>query len=296
MIPDFQTIMLPLMEILADGREHSLRDTIDRLAKSFRLSAEELRTLLPSGMQPVFDNRVGWARTYLKNAGLIESTRRGYFRITARGRTTLNQKPARIDLKYLEQFPEFQEFRTTKRKTEPRPNPVATPDESIEAAYQNLTNTLATELLSQTKRVAPDFFERLVVELLLALGYGGSREDAGEAIGKRGDEGLDGIIREDRLGLDVVYVQAKRWESSVGRPEVQRFIGALTSKGARKGVMITTSTFTADAKDCARYAQNCKIVLIEGVDLARLMIEHNIGVTPVRTYEVKRIDTDYFEG
>jgi len=288
--------MLPLMEILADGREHSLRDTIDRLAKSFRLSDEELRTLLPSGMQPVFDNRVGWARTYLKNAGLIESTRRGYFRITARGQTTLNQKPAKIDLKYLEQFPEFQEFRTTKRKAETRPHPEATPDESIDAAFQNLTYTLATELLAQTKRVAPSDFERLVVDVLLALGYGGSREDAAEVIGKSGDEGIDGIIREDRLGLDVVYVQAKRWEGSVGRPEVQRFAGALMGKGARKGVMITTSSFTPDAKDYARRVENCRIVLIEGPDLARLMIKHNIGVTPVRTYEVKRIDTDYFEG
>ncbi len=296
MIPDFQTIMLPLMESLGDGKEHSLRDTIDNLARRFGLSADELRTLLPSKMQPVFDNRVGWARTYLKNAGLVESTRRGYFRITARGQTTLNQKPAKIDLRYLEQFPEFQEFRTAKRKAEPRPHQDATPDESIEAAYQNLTNTLAADLLSQTKKVSPSDFERLVVDVLLALGYGGSREDAAEVIGKSGDEGVDGIIREDRLGLDTIYVQAKRWGSSVGRPEVQRFIGALMGKGARKGVMITTSAFTSEAKDCARTAQNCKIVLMEGTDLAKLMIKHNIGVTPVRTYEIKRIDGDYFEG
>jgi restriction system protein len=295
-IPDFQTIMLPMMELLGDGQEHSLRDTIERLAKRFDLSEEELRAPLPSGMQPIFDNRVGWARTYLKNAGLIEYIRRGYFRISERGRSVLEEKLAKIDLRYLERFPEFQEFRTTKRKAELRPLLEVTPDESIETAYQSLSNTLAADLLAQTKKVLPDYFERLVIDLLLALGYGGSRKDAGEAIGRSGDEGLDGIIREDRLGLDTIYVQAKRWEGSVGRPEVQRFAGALMGKGARRGVMITTSSFTPDAKAYARHVENCKIVLIEGADLARLMIEHGIGVTPVRKYEIKRIDTDYFEG
>ncbi|NLE95198.1 MAG: restriction endonuclease [Dehalococcoidia bacterium] len=289
--------MLPLMESIADGDEHSLRDTIDHLSCRFDLSGEERRALLPSGMQPVFDNRVGWARTYLKNAGLIEYTRRGSFRITQRGRATLNEGLTKIDLHYLDQFPEFQEFRTTKRKPEAKTaSPTTTPDEGIETAYLNLTNTLAVDLLAQVKRVTPGFFERLVVDLLLALGYGGSRKDAGEAIGKSGDEGLDGIIREDRLGLDAVYVQAKLWEGSVGRPEVQRFAGALMGKGARKGIMITASSFSAEARDYAKHVEGCRIVLIEGTELARLMIEHNVGVTPVRTYEVKRIDTDYFEG
>lgn len=296
MIPGFQTIMLPMMEILRDGEEHPLRDIIDELANKFGLSDTERRTLLHSGKQPVFDNRVGWARTYLKNAGLIEYTRRGYFRVTTLGANALTRKPAKIDIQYLDQFPGFRDFRTSKPKADAQPFQEVTPDEGIETAYQALNDTLAVDLLSQAKKVTPTFFERLVIDLLLALGYGGSREDAGEAIGKSGDEGLDGIIREDRLGLDTVYVQAKRWEGSVGRPMVQRFIGALTSKGARKGVMITTSTFTADAKDCARNSQACKIVLIEGPELARLMIEHNVGVAPVRTYEVKRIDTDYFEG
>ena len=302
MIPDFQTLMLPLLETLRDGEEHSLRDTIDELGRRFRLTKEQRRELLQSGRQPIFDNRVGWARTYLKNAGLIEYTRRGYFRITKRGIESLKQKPDRIDIRYLDQFPGFQDFRMGTRKAEsqllPETSPDAgiTPDESIEAVYQSITNSLAAEVLSQTKKVSPDFFEGLVVDLLLALGYGGSRKDAGEAIGRSGDEGLDGIIREDRLGLDIVYVQAKRWEGSVGRPEVQRFAGALMGKGARKGVMITTSSFSAEARDYARHVEGCKIVLIEGAELAQLMIEHNIGVTPVRTYEVKRIDTDYFEG
>ena len=296
MIPDFQTIMLPLMETLSDGGEHSLRDTIDLLAKRFALSESELRNLLPSKMQPVFDNRVGWARTYLKNAGLIESTRRGYFRITGRGRDTLHVGITKIDLHYLDQFPEFREFRTSKRKEEAKVIPMATPDEGIEAAYQSLTNTLAMDLLGQTKKITPRAFESLVIDLLLALGYGGSREDAGEAIGKSGDEGLDGIIREDRLGLDTVYVQAKRWGSSVGRPDVQRFAAAVVDKGSRKGVMITTSTFTADAQQFAKNFPGCRIVLIEGHELARLMIKHNVGVTTVRQYEIKRIDTDYFEG
>jgi len=284
--------MLPLLETLRDGKEHSLRDTVNELAIRFKLSEQERRRFLPSGKQQVFDNRVGWARTRLKNAGLVEYTRQGYFRITQSGRTTLAQSRA-TDFRYVGRCAGSQD---TGQTSELEPQGEATPEESIDAALQDLTNSLASELLSQTKKVAPDFFERLVVDLLLALGYGGSREDAGEAIGKTGDEGLDGIIREDRLGLDVVYVQAKRWQGSVGRPEVQQFIGALTSKGARKGVMITTSAFTAEARDCARTSQTCKIVLIEGNELARLMIEHNIGVTPVRTYVVKRIDTDYFEG
>ncbi len=292
MIPDFQTIMLPLMKLVSDGTEHSLRETIESLAIEFSLSDEERQALLPSGMQPVFHNRVGWARTYLKKAGLIESTRRGHFRITEAGLRALAQYPTKIDLRFLDQYPEFSAFRSARRET-PVSSTEVTPDETVEAAYQTLRDNLAAELLDLVKKSPPSLFEALVIDLLLALGYGGSRKDAGEAIGRRGDEGIDGIIKEDRLGLDIIYIQAKRWEASVGRPEVQRFAGALMGQGAKKGVMLTTSSFSSDAKEYARRIDS-KIILIEGRELAQLMIDHNIGVSPVRTYEVKKIDSDYF--
>ena len=299
-IPDYQSIMLPLLRFLADQQEHSLREAIDSLADQFKLSEAERRELLPSGQQPVFHNRVGWARTYMKKALLLESTRRGFFRITQRGLQVLKQNLTTIDVRFLDQFDEFRQFRTIKRelsheREESESEHEKTPEEALESAYQNLRDTLANDLLQQIKSSAPSLFERIVVELLVRMGYGGSRQDAGKAIGQSGDEGIDGIIKEDRLGLDIIYIQAKRWENTVGRPEIQKFAGALQGQRAKKGIFITTSSFSKDAHEYASRIDS-KIVLIDGSQLTQFMIDHDIGVTRVSNYEVKRIDSDYFAG
>ncbi len=297
-IPDYQSIMLPLLRFAGDGREHSLRETIEALADEFKLTEGERSKLLPSGQQTIFDNRVGWARTYLKKAGMLETTRRGYYRITERGEQILRQNPSEINTAFLRQFPEFAEFQRTTRirsdeAEDERSNETQTPEEAIETAYQKLRQDLATDILQMIKDRSPAFFERLVIDLLVKMGYGGTRKDAGEAIGKSGDGGIDGIIKEDRLGLDVVYVQAKRWDSAVGRPEIQKFAGALQGQRARKGIFITTSNFSQEARDYADRIDS-KIVLIDGDRLAQLMIDYNVGVASVASYELKRIDSDYF--
>jgi restriction system protein len=269
------------------------------LAAKFALAADELKTPLPSGRQPVFANRVAWAKVYLTQACLLESPQRGYFKISDRGRTALKDAPERITIRYLEQFPEFVEFRSTPRRPKETMSVVAadeegqTPEEMLEAAHHKLRSELASELIGRVKSCSPQFFERLVVELLLNMGYGGSRKEAGEAIGSAGDEGIDGLINEDRLGLDTIYLQAKRWAGPVGRPEIQKFVGALHGKRAKKGVFITTSTFSSDAVD---YVGNIdpKVILIDGQQLAEYMIDFGVGVNSVTSYEVKRIDSDYF--
>jgi restriction system protein len=296
-IPDFQAIMLPLLQYASDGKEHSLREAITYLADVFNLSDEERKELLSSGQQAVFDNRVGWARTYLKKAGLFISPKRGFFQITDRDRDILIQNPSEINLKFLNQFPEFIEFKTTKKdndKSEPEIIEISetTPQESIEFGYQKIRKEL--ELLNRVKSCSPDFFERLVVDLLVKMGYGGSRRDAGRAIGKSGDGGIDGIIKEDKLGLDIVYIQAKRWDNTVvGRPEIQKFVGALHGQRARKGVFITTSRFSQEAREYVSIIDS-KIVLIDGQELAQLMIDNHVGVSTVSIYEIKKIDSDYF--
>lgn len=297
-IPDYQSVMKPLLRFTADQLEHSLREAVDSLAVEFKLTQNELKELLPSGQQFIFVNRVGWARTYLKKAGLLESTRRSHFRITARGLEVLKQAPGRIDVKYLDQFDEFKEFRNLKRARLDDPEikdelSDSTPEEALETAYKQLRDTLANDLLQQLKGSSPGLFEKIVVELLVKMGYGGSRKDAGKAIGRSGDEGIDGFIKEDRLGLDIIYIQAKRWDGTVGRPEVQKFAGALQGQRARKGIMITTSAFSKEAHDYASRIEN-KIVLIDGEQLAQLMIDHALGVSSVALFEVKKLDSDYF--
>lgn len=297
-VPDYQTVMLPLLRFAGDEKEHSLREAIDALADEFELSPEDRKQLLPSGQEEVFVNRVGWARTYLAKAGLLQSTRRGYFEITPRGLDVLADSPARIDVKFLERFEEFREFKALRHpksgaSDSDEAETQTTPEEALEAAYGRLRDALTTDLLQQVMSASPSLFEKLVVELLLKMGYGGSRQDAGQAIGGSGDEGIDGIINEDRLGLDIIYIQAKRWQGTVGRPEVQKFAGALQGQRAKKGVMITTSTFSPDARAYAAQIDSM-IALIDGRHLARLMIDHNLGVGSVATYEVKKIDTDYF--
>ena len=296
-IPDYQSIMLPLLKLAGDGEEHSLRETIDTLADRYDLTDEERRELLPSGRQPTFDNRVGWARTYMKKAGLLKAPRRGYYQITERGLGVLEQDPPEINNAFLRQFPEFIEFQRPKPKTkeeeDSEPDDSATPEEEIEAAYQSLREGLVNDLLETVKSCSPAFFEQLVIDLLVRMGYGGTRKDAGQAIGRSGDGGIDGIIKEDRLGLDIVYIQAKKWEGTVGRPEIQKFAGALQGQRASKGVFITTSAFSSNAREYVSRI-NSKIVLIDGHTLAQLMMDFDIGVTRVASYELKRVDLDYF--
>lgn len=297
-IPPFQDIMLPLLKFANDGNEHTPRETVEELAEEFNLSEEERQELLPSGRQATFDNRVAWAKAHMKMAGLIDAPRRGFFKITERGLDALKQRPRRIDIKFLSQFPEYNEARTRKKKTDATEQDVEestgrTPEEAIEAAHKRITDDLANELISSIKSCSPGFFERLVVELMVKMGYGGSRQDAGRAVGKSADGGIDGIIKEDKLGLDNVYIQAKKWENPVSRPEIQKFAGALQGHRARKGIFITTSTFTNGAREYVSGIDS-KIVLIDGDDLAELMIDHNVGVSTVAAYEVKKIDSDYF--
>jgi restriction system protein len=300
-IPDYESLMLPLLQLASDGKEHRSREATEYLSEKFHLTEQERRELLPSGTTRIIVNRAGWAATYLKKCQLIESTKRGYFKITQRGLDILNRNPTKIDTKFLEQFPEYAEFKKMKKepsKKEPDRNKYEvisqTPEETLGSAYEELNQNLKQELLENIKGTSPDFFEDLVIDLLVKMGYGGSRSDAGQSVGGSGDEGIDGIIKEDKLGLDAVYIQAKRWDSPIGRPEVQKFAGALQGQRAKKGIMITTSTFTREA---VQYASNIesKIVLIDGEKLTQLMLENNVGVSTIASYEVKQIDTDYFE-
>lgn len=290
--------MLPILKLVSDGQEYKYRDVVERLANDFNLSDDDRNTLLPSGTQPLFDNRVGWAKTHLKQANLIDSSKRGYFRITERGNKLLAEHPASINARLLKRYPEYVEFRTRRADKieahdEPASDLAETPDDLLAKAYRTLRSDLEMRLIQQIKELSPTFFERLVVDLLVRMGYGGSREDAGRAIGRSGDGGIDGIINEDRLGLDVVYIQAKRWEGTVGRPEIQKFAGALQGQRARKGIFITTSDFTREALDYATRIES-RLVLIGGERLARLMVDHNVGVTTIGVYEVKKMDADYF--
>jgi restriction system protein len=300
MIPDYQSIMLPLLEFISDGKEHKMRNVTDELAIQFGVTEEEQKELLPSGAAPVFYNRTAWAKTYLKKAGLIDSPKQGVVIISKRGLDVLSQKPSSINVKFLKQFSQFVEFQTSKREEEietenGEEQSTQTPEESLETAYQKIRKSLANELLLKVVELSPAFFEKLVVELLVKMGYGGSIKDAGRAMGKSGDEGIDGTIKEDKLGLDIIYIQAKRWKPGnvVGRPELQKFVGALAGQGAKKGIFITTSNFTKEAIEYTPRNET-KIVLIDGHQLAQLMIDYNLGCTPQQTYEVKKMDSDYF--
>jgi restriction system protein len=300
-VPDFQTIMLPLIQMMSNKQEYSLTEMVDYLAKKFQLSEDDIAEQIPSGRQRRFYNRVAWATTHLKKAAVIENTQRGVFRLTERGADLLTQNLAKIDLSILRKYPEFIEFRNAKKTDEqkvlmldiPVLESIKTPDELLYETYRTIRDALAAEILDKVKTCTPPFFERLVVELLVKMGYGGTLQDAGQAVGKSGDGGIDGIIKEDRLGLDVIYLQAKRWEATVGRPDLQAFAGALLGKQARKGVFITTSNFSSGAKSYVDTITS-NIILIDGEQLAELMIDYNVGVSVAATYEIKRIDSDYF--
>jgi restriction system protein len=306
MVPDFQTIMRPMLVILSDGQEQSVGELRERLAGEFGLTEEDLAEQLPSGSARTFPNRVGWATTYLYRCGLIERPQRSVYRITERGTTVLRQEPERIDLRVLSRFEEFHDFRRPRSDRAGTPTShiedssrleevELTPEERVAAAYRELRVALAAELRDRILDQTPEFFEQLVLDVLHAMGYGGRREDAIERLGGTGDEGIDGVIREDRLGLDLIYVQAKRWspDRTVGRPEIQRFVGALHGQRAGKGVFITTSSFSSDA---LTYADGVvpRIILVDGKELAQLMIDHDVGVAMAYRYELKRVDSDYF--
>lgn len=301
MIPDYQSIMLPLLRYISDKKEHKMREVTDAMAEHFGVTEEEKKELLPSGAAPVFYNRTAWAKTYLKKAGLIDSPKQGIVSISNRGLDVLGMNPPAIDVKFLKQFAEFVEFQEAKSEDRAVSTNTEeeltseTPEEALESSYQKIRKSLAEDILNKVITLSPAFFERLVVELLVKMGYGGSIKDAGRAIGKSGDEGIDGTIKEDKLGLDIIYIQAKRWQPGnvVGRPELQKFVGALAGQGAKKGIFITTSTFTRDALEYTPRNET-KIVLIDGQQLAQYMIDYNLGVTSLNSYEVKRMDSDYF--
>lgn len=317
-IPDFQSLMLPVLRYYAEEGEHTNQEALEYLAEKFQLTPEERRDMLPSGQARTFDNRVAWARTHLKKAGLLENPQRGVFRISQAGQNVLSHNLEHVNLKFLRSIPAYTEWRQTQDNAPPRENSegggggnivdvhvtpadddddanadAMTPTDRMEEAYQTMREELAGELLAALKGCTPSFFERIVVDVLVKMGYGGSRKDAGQAVGQSNDGGIDGIIKEDRLGLDIIYVQAKRWENPVSRPEIQQFAGALHGQRARKGVFITTSTFSGPAREYVRGIES-KIVLVDGEELARYMMDFNVGVTTESTYEVKRLDNDYF--
>ena len=303
-IPDFQTIMLPLLQYSSSVQTTSAKDSIKHLAIEFNLTEAERKELLPSGKQPIFNNRVYWAATHLIKAGLLDKVNRGVWRISDIGLQELtNENLTKLDIKYLMKYEKFKAFRTPSVKKEDEIEGTSnnvydfmkTPKELLEESYAQMRDDLAQELLQKVKDCSPDFFERLVVDLLLKMGYGGSRSDAGKAIGRTGDGGIDGIINEDRLGLDSIYIQAKRWDdTTVGQPEIQKFVGAMAGRHGGKGVFITTSTFSQSALKYATSVQGMKIKLIDGKELAQYMIDFDIGTSEEETYVLKRMDTDYF--
>ncbi len=303
MIPDYQTIMLPLLKLTSDGEVHKFREVIEALAEHFKLTDEEKKELLPSGNQAIFDNRVGWARFYLTKAGLLKSEKRGTHQITEQGIKFLKTNPTALRTKDLDNFKEFKDFTNSIRKKNKSGTKDSqketieteeTPEESLEYAYQKLKFDLSRDLLDTIKSCSPFFFENLVVDLLTKMGYGGSRIDAGKAIGKSGDGGIDGIIKEDKLGLDTIFIQAKRWDNTVPVREIRDFAGALLSKKARKGIFISTSNFPKSAYEFVSSIEH-KIILIDGEKLTDLMFEFNVGLSTQSNYEVKKIDSDYFD-
>lgn len=298
-IPDYQTLMLPILSYTAIGTSFSSVDIVNHVSGLFKLSEEERKSLVPSGQMTYIKNRVSWATHYLKKAKLLDQPQRGCFRITDRGQQVLQEKPSIIDINFLKRFKEFEEFRNPTKATEltEQIESNLTPREVIENAYQAINQELADEILEAIQSFSPQFFERLVLDLLLAMGYGNKYENASFLRGKSGDGGIDGVINQDALGLDVIYVQAKRYktENKITPHQIRDFIGSLMSESCNKGVFITTSSFTQDSiKHLQSSKAACKVVLIDGIKLAQLMIEHNIGVSKVISYDLKKLDSDYF--
>lgn len=305
-VPGYQEFMLPLLKIAADGKEHTVSEAMDMVADQMNIADADRDALLPSGTQTRFYNRITWAITYLTKSLLLVKAGRGRFRITSRGQVVLKQNPPRVNNAFLGQFEEYRAFKAKKNmkvtaatgqpeaETE-ADEPDVTPDERLDAAYKELRETLADDLLERVRGGTDKFFEHLVVDLLVAMGYGGSKAGRAHVVGKSGDGGIDGVIQEDRLGLDMVYIQAKKWQNSVGPDEIRKFVGSLGEQKAHKGVFITSGTYTSGARQAAERA-NAKVVLIDGDQLAQLMIDHGVGVADHNAYVVKKLDSDYFEG
>jgi restriction system protein len=299
-VPDFQSVMLPFLEVLEDGKERTMRDVTELLSQRFNLTDKERQEHLPSGPQGLFYNRVAWAKTHLKHAGLIENPIRGQVAISEEGRKVLLSKPSSINCRFLKQYPSYRAFigQTQGQDDEENGKGVIespqTPLELLDASFNTLRAATAEDLLARLKTCSPAFFEQVVVQLLHAMGYGGVAADA-SVTGKSGDGGIDGVIKEDRLGLDVVCIQAKRWEDSVGRPVIQGFVGSMDYIRAKKGVILTTSQFTKDALNFVERIEGKKVVLIDGPTLASLMIEHNVGVKLKKVYELKEVSNDFFD-
>lgn len=301
-IPDYQSCMRPLLKKVEDGKVYKFKDLVEALAQDFHLTDEEKNELIPSGVQSVINSRVGWARTYLTKALCLESPQKGMVKITERGKKFLSSASEKITTKDLQQFEEFIDFVNSSKKSNKKEvsESIAqqnmTPEEAIDYGTQMLNQDLASDLLTKILTKDDKFFENLVVQLLEKMGYGGDFEDSSDVVGKTGDGGIDGIIKEDKLGFDTIYVQAKRYtDASVGRPDLQKFSGALAGKNATKGVFITTSKFADTAKEYVKTLYNQKIILIDGKKLCELMIEYNLGVATNKTIEIKKIDTDFFE-
>ena len=299
-VPDFQIAMLPSLEVLKDGQISTMRELTERLANRFTLSEEDRQKHLPSGPQSLFYNRVAWAKTHLKNAGLIDNPIRGKVSISDLGRKLLDNRPTTINCEFLKQFPTYLKFigqsadLDDDEKGEAILENAQTPLELLDASFNTLRIATAEDLLTKLKQCSPGFFEHVVVRLLRAMGYGGIGGEA-SVTGKSGDGGIDGIIKEDKLGLDVVCIQAKRWDGSVGRPVIQGFVGSMDYVRARKGVILSTSQFTKEALDFADRIEGKKVVLIDGSKLADLMIEHNVGVYSTKLYELKEVSNDFFD-
>lgn len=304
MIPRFYEMFKPMLEFLKDGKVHSMVEVKEYIANYFNLSEKEKNEMLPGGSETRLNNRVYWARTYLAKAGLVEIPERGKAKITERGLKVLEENPSVIDVKFLFKFPEFKQFQTKSKEKETGGTPQGgreetekSPEEIIEEKINEINEAVKGELLDKILKLPPQFFERLVLDLIVKMGYGGSFEEASKLLGKVGDEGVDGVIKEDLLGLDNVYLQAKRWskDTVIGRPEIQKFVGALHGKGAKKGIFITTAKFSSDAFDYAESIKDMKIILIDGDKLLDYMLKYNVGVETKRTIEIKKIDEGYFE-
>lgn len=302
-VPDFQQLMLPVLQVAKDG-EISMTDARDRIAAKFGLSDEDISEMLPSGRQTLFSNRVAWARTFISKALLVETTQRGHFKITERGLEVLSSNPAKINVSFLSRFPEFLAWRETSAQSRrgydsqgDGSDNISTPEEKIEASYQSLLSAVHADVMERLQDCSWQFFERLIIDLLVAMGYGGGRAEMGEAFTKSGDGGIDGVIKEDALGLDAVYIQAKKWNPKnsfkAGRPDLQKFVGSLDGYGATKGLFVCLSGFTDEACDYIRTSSK-RVILVDGKELANLMIRHNVGVRVRDIYELKGLDEDYF--
>lgn len=301
-VPGYQEFMFPILKLLSDGNIYYKKDIFIKLAKRLNLSQEQLEEKLPSQQEPTYINRIGWAITYLKKAGLLESPSRAHFLITDEGKNVVNSNVINLNSKYLRRYDSFLEFQNLSHKKEENKiieeneQETQTPSEKMISYYEIIKKSICDDLLNKVIEQTPDFFEHLVVDLIVAMGYGGSVEDAGRATKRTNDEGIDGLVKEDKLGLDIIYIQAKRWQKGnvVGRPEIQKFVGALAGQGARKGIFITTSNFTKEATEY-KPRNDTSIILIDGQKLVELMYEHNIGVSTEKRFEIKRLDSDYFE-